>query len=127
MKVVILFLGLLSAPAVAADQFDLVCEGKLTYSPDKPVKFRTRYRVDLSAMAWCTDDCQEIHKIVEVQPGKIVLKREEATLRSSYRGERVVDRLSGKLSADFSTSTSSLREEAMCTTDGFSGMPSKIF
>ncbi|MGO1303800.1 MAG: hypothetical protein ACTMKV_03340 [Sphingomonas parapaucimobilis] len=127
MKAAILLLGLFAAPAAGSDQFDLVCSGTLTFPTGKPKPYDVRYRIDLDKMAWCSEDCHEVRKIVEAQSGKIVLVREAASLRSSFEGERSVDRVSGKLTGDFSTSTSSHQENAKCVRADFSGMPARAF
>lgn len=85
MKLALLAFALLSAPAIAAEQFDLNC----TLNNLKPQHFR----IDLAAGEWCRDECKATHKLAGVTSTRITFF-DEKTDRSSTFG--FVDRISGE-------------------------------
>jgi len=63
-----------STPALAAEQFDLDCQGtKVTKSGGAAEPYSFRVQVDLTAQKWCMDKCQRVASINAVQPDRIVL------------------------------------------------------
>jgi len=86
MRRIIIILGLLSGPAMAADQFDLVCRAR---------QVQEHYRVDLTNEQWCAGDCDRIRDIIDISPEEIVLDDHEPTFGGDYRGWIRVDRASG--------------------------------
>jgi len=86
-RIAILMFGLLTAaPAVAADQFDLVCKGG---------KETVRYRVDLKAGEWCFGACGRVMKIAEVTEGTITLFDDEPSAVDRTRSYDRIDRRTG--------------------------------
>mgnify|MGYP001369214614 CR=1 FL=1 len=134
---VALVLALGAGAAEAADQFDLVCKGK--YREDDRGAWRPwegRYRIDLSAGAWCQGDCSSIARLAEVTAAKLYLRpstsRAESTDGSSQTFE--IDRVTGKLTQfEYRPpmyergSTWWWQVEADCTPAPYSGMPSARF
>jgi len=115
-------IGLLAAtPAVAADQFDLVCTAK---------KSGTRYRIDLTRGEWCEGDGTVVKKVAEATTGMLFLARHEP---SGVRDKTVrlwVNRNTGEW-ADYSydpafDTTGSLKK-GFCQPASFSGFPSPKF
>lgn len=76
------FLLLAGSPAVAADQFDLVCEGwKWTRMGGTAQEYDFRVRVDLAARKWCDGDCRAVSAIQSIADDKLVLL-DDGTLNS---------------------------------------------
>lgn len=71
----------LATPAMAADQFDLVCNGG-------DVSFH--YRVDLAKGEWCFGSCETVFKIPEVTSGTLTLMDKEP---SGPRGDTIKNRI----------------------------------
>ena len=86
MRGIVLALALLSTPAIAADQFDLVCSAK---------KDRTRFRVDLTTGEYCADKCDQVRRIAEVTSGMIVFRQDEPKPPENIRGYNRVNRITG--------------------------------
>lgn len=129
MRILILGLALFSATAAAAEQqFDLVCKGQYrervngTWKPNE-----ARFRIDLSAQAWCTEDCKEVRKIASVETGKIVLIRSDPTNRLSPSALHEIDRVTGVYKGYVSGNGTFWEEESACTSEPFSGMPTAKF
>lgn len=113
MKAVILFLGLLCSPAVAADQFDLVCMFGKT---------EVRYRVDLERGEACQGACDRVWKMGAITSGEIVLLDTMADYQTEVAQKIVVNRTSGNLQhwiGRFRPFT----ESATCRSGDFSGFP----
>ncbi|MAM37488.1 MAG: hypothetical protein CL949_03065, partial [Erythrobacter sp.] len=65
-------IALLPTQAIAADHFDLICRGRVTYGLlDGSQKFATRYRIDLTTKRWCRDDCGRVLPLVSVDEARI--------------------------------------------------------
>ncbi len=117
MKAVILILGLLSGPAVAADQFDLVCMFGKT---------EVRYRVDLARGEACQGACERVWKTGAITSGEIVLLDTMADYQTEVAQKIVVNRTSGDLQhwiGRFRPFT----EAATCRSESFSGFPAVKF
>lgn len=74
-RFVIAALVAISTPAMAADQFDLICLGKITHDKDAPKDWANRYSIDLTAKRWCrTDMCPNtLDDIYNITTDQIVL------------------------------------------------------
>lgn len=130
--VMVLCLALVSAPATAADQFDLVCVGSAKYRPGaraEPVTYR--YRIDLTAGNWCRGDCRTVEKIQLIEAGRLVFSEEEDKLsnRAIYRHE--IDRLTGEWIEIDDNPRSALglylNISGKCEPADFSGLPAPKF
>ncbi len=60
----------ISTPAIAADQFDLVCDGTVSAGSGR-VPWSERYSVDLARGVYCDGGCSMLHLIARVEPGII--------------------------------------------------------
>lgn len=64
---------LASSPAVAADQFDLACQGqRWTQRGGTASPYSFRLRVDLAAKKWCEGECKAVQTIVSADDDKLV-------------------------------------------------------
>lgn len=128
MRLFALVLLCAATPAFAADQFDLACQGtKISKRDGAPAPYTTRVRLDLAAKRWCTDACQRVMSIDDVQPDKIVIKddstlntREESTIEVNYdRTTHAYHRLYIQERPD----TIYEKEAATCTEQPFTPFP----
>jgi hypothetical protein len=117
-----------AAPAGAADQFDLVCQGRWRFNVTDPYEPRNfRMRVDLQAKRFCEEDCRATREIAEVQPNVITFER--ATDQPKALGTTFffqVDRTNGKLTYFKSArlpERSWIEQDAICEPAPFSGFP----
>lgn len=123
MRALILALCAVATPAAAAEQFDLVCEGREQLRPlGKWQPLKLRITVDTTAKGWCVDECSTVLPIASVEAGKIVLTRSDPADRSLYT-LRTIDRISGR----YDSLWNGERQEATCTAAPFSGLPSPKF
>lgn len=120
MRWVIIALGLLASPAIAADQFDLVCTAK---------KDSERYRVDLAKGEWCFGECKMVQKIASVTTGLIVLAEHEPTDGDKTWSFNRINRFTGEWSWYHSNprSISVMDISGHCVPAEFSGMPAQKF
>lgn len=79
----------IAAPAVAADQFDLICTSPTDKKP-------TRYRVDLAVGEWCEASCSATQKIAEVTSTSLTLKDEKQLRRGQMASRHWVNRVTGE-------------------------------
>ena len=80
--------GLLAAPALAADQFDLNCTGARQTSQGGPRSAVTyTLHIDLAAGRWCSGSCAATRPIVDVAPDRLVLARSSSESRTGDRVE----------------------------------------
>jgi hypothetical protein len=90
MRVVALLLLLAGTPAIAADQFDLACEGKKwTQRGTEGVDDRFRLRIDLAAKKWCEGDCKTVQNVFSVSDDKLVLT-DDSTLNTRLEAFRLI-------------------------------------
>lgn len=62
-------IGLLAAtPAIAANQFDLICTANKT---------KVHYRVDLDTGLYCEGSCSDAYRISDITPDMIVFERHQ--------------------------------------------------
>ncbi|WP_278983275.1 hypothetical protein [Sphingobium yanoikuyae] len=127
MRAFVLMLALVSTPAMAADQFDLICQGRARYgAPASWQKFENRYRVDLAAKRWCRDNCERVMPLADVSEARI-------TFTSIHNNASIgdvdhfVERSSGRLVEIMASRYSPTTVEAQCEAAPFSGLPDKKF
>ncbi len=114
-SVVALSLALLPAPALAADQFDLICKGD---------KETVRYRIDLAAGEWCWEKCEATIKIASATSSRITFMDQDTP---SLHATAFVDRASGEWWQSYRNSYSSAYNHGFCTPAPFSGFPAAKF
>jgi len=128
MRMLIFALLLSSAPAVAAEHYDLACQGtRLTQRGGTAEAYATRVRIDLTANKWCQDDCKEVRDITEVSADRIVLVDDLTyNTRTDFSNNITVDRKTGalrQLSSQDRPTTLYLKVEASCTEQPFTPFP----
>lgn len=108
--------GLMASPAMAADQFDLLCSFGKT-----PV----RYRIDIPRGEACEGDCTRVWKMGPVTAGEIRLLD---TLSSAEEVPQTItiNRQTGALK-HWIGGRRSLTEQAICEPTKFSGFPPPKF
>jgi len=128
MKALILILGLLGTPALAADQFDLVCKGQERYSVVgrwKPASYR--YRIDLQSLRWCSGTCDGTSKIEDVSDGVITLSDKKREPFNSSTETHWIGRRKGDLHYAYSSGPGLYEErEAQCEPAEFTGFPEPV-
>lgn len=87
MRALTLALCLVATPALAAEQFDLLCRGD-----DEP----WHYRIDLAKSEWCADKCKTVHKIASITSGTIVLQSKEPQFKGGDRVINSINRATGE-------------------------------
>lgn len=78
-----------ASPAVAADQFDLICSGP---------KASERYRVDLAKNEWCFGKCDLVQKIASVTSGLLSLHDHTPAFANDSRYYLRINRVTGEWS-----------------------------
>lgn len=127
MRAVFLALALVSVPAAAAEQFDLICKG--TYRQAVNGKWRpmeVRLRIDLPSSEWCRDKCSDVRKIAEITSGKITLAQSDRADSRLY-SLQTVDRATGEFHFYLNGSGTFWEEQANCAPAPFSGFPARKF
>ena len=129
MRYVVLPLLLLAgAPAFAADQFDLACQGtKWTKRGTAGDAYSFRARVDLAARKWCEGECKAVQNIVSSSDDKITFT-DEGTLNTRMENSREVtlDRKKGAFIHNFMQvrpEEQILYIAATCKTEAFTPFP----
>lgn len=128
MRYIVLPLLLLASPAVAADQFDLACQGtKWTKRGAAGEAYSFRARVDVAAKKWCEGDCKTVQNLVSATDDKIVFT-DEGTLNTRMEAAREVtlDRKKGAFIHNFAQirpDEQILYIAATCKTEGFTPFP----
>lgn len=119
MRSLILSLALISTPAMAAEQFDLICTAK---------KETVRYRIDLAAGEWCADSCRSVLKIASVTEGTITLLSRERQAPSDVQVLKKIERSTGEWT-DISVGGGydPVFIKGRCEAAPFSGFPAKKF
>ncbi|APR51986.1 hypothetical protein CA223_06845 [Sphingomonas koreensis] len=114
-----LVLAFVSTPAMAADQFDLVCTAK---------KVTERYRVDLARGEWCADKCERVVPISKVTTTTITLLSKEKQFASDYTVLKQVDRTTGEWTdVSFGGGFEGVNRKGRCEAASFSGFPATKF
>ena len=119
---------LASSPALAADQFDLACQGKRwTQRGGEGAAHGFRVRVDLAKGQWCEGECKAGQPIVSADADKLVLT-DDSTLNTRMEMIRQVtfDRKKSVFIHHFSQyrpDDQLLYVEATCKTEPFTPIP----
>lgn len=110
--------GLMATPALAADQFDLVCErGKST----------VRYRVDLAKGEACSDSCDRVWKMGPATSGELKLVDRRPAYRGDLEEVATVNRATGEYRYFMSMAGRSDSNTGTCEPATFSGFPPARF
>lgn len=112
---------LMATPAVAADQFDLVCTAKKTV---------VRYRVDLATGEYCDGNCTETRKIAAISSATLTLFDRRPAYRGDWEGKTEVNRTTGSWSVNsYSPKTQPFpfQQNGLCEPADFSGFPQHKF
>ena len=126
----IALVGLLAAaPAMAEDQFDLVCKGRQRISAiGRWSVYENRYRIDLAAKSFCYFSCKGTEAIAHVEAGRIDFQKSDKNEPGNVTLIHYVDRSDGKLVYLFSGGSGTFQEvEARCEVAAFSGFPQPKF
>lgn len=120
MRALALALCLVSTPALAAEQFDLLCKG------DRETR---QYRIDLTSGEYCFDKCVRIMKIAEVTAGMITLYNDKPTVREPATSYNTINRLTGEWRwYNYDPRYSTIQDvQGTCERKPFSGMPTAKF
>lgn len=112
----VLLVGVAS-PAMAVDQFDLVC---------KAPKDTERFRVDLAKNEWCSGPCDNVQKIASVTSGMLSLHDHKPAFASDSRYHLRIDRVTGEWSwYNYNPKYKSLMDiKGICEPAPFSGITS---
>lgn len=128
MRVLMLVMLCVSAPAMAADQFDLACQGtKITKHDGPAAPYSFHVRVDLAAKKWCADACERVAAISDIKPDRVVLADDLIYNTSSdfsnsvYFDSRTFDY--HQLSSQDRPTSSYLKVAATCTQQPFTPLP----
>lgn len=86
------------SPALAAEQFDLGCEGVAASAVSDKYRpaISARYRVDLTANEWCVGDCSSVLKIASVTSGTLTLSANEPTFARGGGNSTEINRMTGE-------------------------------
>jgi len=123
------FMLLAGSPAIAADQFDLLCKGdKWTVQGGSGEIHNFRARIDLAAQKWCEGDCKTVQSIASVAADKLVLT-DEGTLNSRMETSLVVtvdrkENVFHSLHVQVRPTDAYAEIWARCTTEAFTPFPS---
>lgn len=124
MRAVILALGLLSTPAMASDQFDLICKGRQRILPSNHWRpYEVRYRVDLAQMIYCRFDCKSTESVAAADAARITFQVPASASRSAYI-VHYVDRADGHWKYYVGGDSDA---EGACEPKPFSGFPAAKF
>lgn len=121
MRAWLAIVGLMATPAVAAEQFDLIC---------KAPRAAERYRIDLARGEWCFGDCNLVQKLAEVTSGTIFLRKQEPTSANGPKSINSVNRSSGawhRYSFNPRYDRAPAVMDGACTPTEFSGFPASKF
>jgi hypothetical protein len=128
---------LCAAPALAAEQFDLLCAGQVRKDvPGRWAPYTKTYRIDLAAGRWCLGNCSVVSPIFAVTASKIVLQEPTDSSKSADGSALTheIDRTSGAVT-NYSYrpplfaggSVWWWEERGVCEARPFSGMPAAKF
>lgn len=128
MRFVVLLMLLSSAPAMAAEQYDLACEGtRISQRGSAGEAYSTRVRIDLTAKKWCQDGCAKVSDITDVSADKIVLIDDLTyNSRTDLSNNITIDRKTNgflQLSSQDRPTVMYLKVEAACTAQPFTPFP----
>lgn len=115
---------------MAADQFDLICNGQAwswAHGPKKPMS--VHFRIDLAAKRFCLDPCEHVADIAGVSANTITLRRVVAAYPGDVEALGEVSRTTGVYRYLFRYPDALKWDnvEATCETAPFSGLPTTKF
>lgn len=130
----ILLVAMPLAAAEPSTQFNLKCEGTLKTSSafeQRTLPYTTVYRIDLTKLKWCEDDCRALFDIDSVHPTQITLKHKEVdTFSEKSWSANTIDRQTGEHSITISKTNPRDRADGLlltwdghCEREPFSGFP----
>lgn len=129
--IVAAFAMLSAAPAIAADQYDLVCKGteqKKTGVAATP--WKETFRIDLATKRWCRGACTSAGPISSITPDEIVIMDTRRPGTGPADAALWFSRTSGKVreyvEAGWSGSSFDIAN-GTCVRDLYSGMPGQKF
>ncbi len=110
-----LLIACMASPAIAAEQFDLICTSKSE---------REHYRVDLDRSEWCAGDCSQVMKFQSVTSGMLTMHDHIPTFPRDSRYSLTVNRVTGEwLWYNFNPVYRSTQDiKGTCTAAPFSGI-----
>lgn len=128
MRFLVLLALCASAPAVAADQFDLACQGtKLAQRDGTAAPHAFRVRIDLTSQKWCMDSCAAVTDIYETKPDRISLADDIIyNTRSDLSNAVYVDRKTNafhQLATQDRPTVTYLKIDATCKVETFTPFP----
>ena len=116
--------ALIAAPAMAADQFDLVCTGQQRILPsNRWHSYAVRYRVDLARMIYCRFDCKTTETIAAADAARITFQLPADGTPAAYL-DHYVDRTNGRWTYYLGGDSDA---EGTCQSAPFSGFPAAKF
>lgn len=118
MKVSVFIALIVATPAIAADQFDLMCTSN---------RGSDHYRIDLVRGEWCHDKCEAVFKIEEVTSGLLTLHNQQPTEEDRTTSYTRINRVTGEWSMYYSTRYTTILRSGVCAPAPFSGMPQPKF
>lgn len=86
-SIVLAAIAVVASPAMAADQFDLVCTAK---------QESTRFRVDLQRKEFCFDTCERVMPIAEITSGMLTFRKTDPSPPDNARSYNRVNRSTGE-------------------------------
>ena len=120
-----------AAPALAADQYDLVCKGteqRKTGVPASP--WKETFRIDLTQKRWCRGACTSAGPISSITPDEITILDTRKPGTGPADAVLSFSRTSGKVreyvEAGWSGSSFDIAN-GTCVRDLYSGMPGQKF
>jgi hypothetical protein len=128
MRFILLLIAATSTPALAAEQYDLACQGtKISKQGGPSEAYAFRVRIDLTGKKWCQDSCERVLDIYEIGADQVVLADDVTyNSRTDLQNKVTVDRKSNafhQLAGQDRPSPSYLKVEAACTEQPFTPFP----
>lgn len=113
----------IAMPAMAADQFDLICKGRTRNAAAGAwAAVVERYRVDLATKKWCVAECSRVFDIAEVQTDRIVFRSKERSYGSPSHYDERVNRTTGDWHERYIGELTYTESEGTCEAAPFSGI-----
>lgn len=117
-RILVIVAGLVATPALAADQFDLVCKRETS---------TIRYRVDLAKNEACADTCDRVWKMGQATTGELRLIDRQPAYRGDLEERASVNRSTGEYRYHISMSGRADADSGTCEQAPFSGFPPPKF
>jgi hypothetical protein len=117
--------------AVAAAAFNLVCDlhqSQVVARGQKPAtaSYRETYRIDLQAMRWCSDTCDETRPVVRAAPRELTLEA-AADARIHSLETFTINRESGRMYRYSRIGPAHYEQRGTCRVAPFTGFPGRRF